>query len=108
MPHTRLLLKLHGYGIRGSLYNWIKKFLSNQVQRAVNSAESDWQDVTSGIPQGSVLGPVLFFIFINILPEDVEVCVKLFADNTKLYKTMTHQQNTQPVQKSVTSATTWT
>ena len=48
VPHTRLLLKLHGYGIRGSLYNWIKEFLNNRVQRiVVSGAESDWRDVTS-------------------------------------------------------------
>ena len=108
VPHTRLLRKLHGYGIRGELYNWIKDFLSNRIQRVVvNGAESDWQEVTSGIPQGSVLGPVLFLIFINDLPDVLEVCVKLFADDTKLYKTIKNQHDRQPVQRSVTSAAIW-
>ena len=108
VPHTRLLHKLHGYGIRGELYNWIKDFLSNRIQRVVvNGAESDWQEVTSGIPQGSVLGPVLFLIFINDLPDVLEVCVKLFADDTKLYKTIKNQHDRQPVQRSVTSAAIW-
>ena len=108
VPHTRLLRKLHGYGIRGELYNWIKDFLSNRIQRVVvNGAESDWQEVTSGILQGSVLGPVLFLIFINDLPDVLEVCVKLFADDTKLYKTIKSHHDRQPVQRSVTSAAIW-
>ena len=56
VPHTRLLRKLHEYGIRGSLYSWIKEFLSDRVQRvhvAVNGAESSWQEFTSGIPKGA-------------------------------------------------------
>ena len=53
VPHTRLLPKLHGYGIRGSLYDWIKEFLRNRVQRVVvNGAESDWQEVTMVYPKG--------------------------------------------------------
>ena len=86
VPHERLLRKLHGYGIRGKVYSWIKEFLSNRRQRVVvNGQCSDWKNVTSGIPQGSVLGPILFVIFINDMPDAIACCMKLYADDAKVY-----------------------
>ena len=93
VPHLHLLKKILSYGIQGKVYGWIKDFLTNRVQRVVvNGSESDWSDVTSGIPQGSVLGPILFLIYINDLPDVVEVLMKLFADDAKLYHTVTNSR----------------
>ena len=88
VPHKRLILKLESYGITGSILLWIKDFLANRIQRVcVEGHFSDWASITSGIPQGSVLGPLLFSIFINDLPDCIsDCCVKIFADDTKLYK----------------------
>jgi len=89
VPHQRLLSKLYSYGINSSLIAWIKSFLCSRVQCVkINSCLSDYKSVLSGIPQGSVLGPLLFVIFINDLPlECSDMCKSfLFADDAKLYK----------------------
>ena len=89
MPHQRLLKKLKGYDFGGSLLKRIEDFLSDRRQRVVlNGEESEWKSVTSGIPQGSVLGPVLFIIYINDMPDKVTSMCKLFADDSKLYLTI--------------------
>ena len=86
VPHRRLLMTLKAHGIGGCILEWITAFLSGRHQRVVvNGAFSEEATVTSGIPQGSVLGPVLFVVYINDLPCSVENNVKLFADDTKLY-----------------------
>ncbi|RUS84500.1 hypothetical protein EGW08_007739 [Elysia chlorotica] len=85
VPHKRLLLKLKGYGIEGKLLAWIRDFLTGRKQRVVvNGEESAWMEVLSGIPQGSVLGPFLFVVFVNDLPNCVHSTTFLFADDTKL------------------------
>jgi hypothetical protein len=86
VPHERLLEKLKGMGVQGKVLQWIRSFLSDRVQKViVEGEESGWRDVVSGIPQGSVLGPMLFICFINDLPEEVTSEVFVFADDTKLF-----------------------
>ena len=81
VPHKRLISKLQAYGISGQVLNWIQDFLSNGKQQvSVRSGTSDWADVLSGVPQGSVLGPILFVVYINDLPDIVSSSAKLFAD----------------------------
>ncbi|MES9881006.1 MAG: reverse transcriptase domain-containing protein, partial [Sedimenticola sp.] len=87
ISHKLLLLKLHGYGVRGNVLKWVASFLHNRKQRvAVRGSYSDWAPVTSGVPQGSVLGPTLFLVFINDMPEMVNCTMKLFADDSKMYR----------------------
>ena len=86
VPHLRLLNKLQAYGISGKLLTWIKCFLNNRRQRVrINGSYSDYCNVDSGIPQGSILGPILFIIFINDLPDNLLSHCKIFADDTKIF-----------------------
>ena len=89
VPHERLLLKLHSYGIRDPLLSWVRSFLTNRQQRVVvRGSYSSWTPVLSGVPQGTVLGPVLFIIYINDITRNLTSQCKLFADDMKVYKVL--------------------
>ena len=97
VSHKHLLLKLEKHGITGQIGQWIKAFLEHRKQRVViRGFESDELDVLSGVPQGSVLGPILFLIFINDLPKCVNCPICLFADDSKIYCKVPRENNAKP------------
>ena len=94
VPHARLLSKLKSYGIGGKLLQWIENFLSNRRQCVhLHGSKSDWINVFSGVPQGSVLGPFLFIVYANDMPNVVSSDLYIFADDTKLYCTITSESD---------------
>ena len=87
VPHERLLAKIHAYGIQGPLLSWLRCFLTNRYQRVVlRGHHSSWTSVLSAVPQGTVLGPILFLIYINDISRNIISNTKLFADDMKLYR----------------------
>ena len=108
VPHSRLLTKLSGYGIRGKTLSWIQEFLTDRYQQVVvGAASSTWGKVTSGVPQGSVLGPTLFTLYVNDLPSQVCSSLKMFADDTKLYRRIRNPSDTQALQDDLTKLVKW-
>ena len=108
VPHQRLLRKLEAYGVHGALRNWVEAFLTGRQQRVkVNGKKSTWTSVKSGIPQGSVLGPTLFVVFINDLPDAVDCLSKIFADDTKAYKCADCGRERQRLGDSLDALHTW-
>ena len=89
MWHKGLLYKLRRVGIEGDLLNWFEDYLTDREQRVViRGQSSNWGSIKAGVPQGAVLGPLTFLIYINDLTKVVNCNLKLFADDTCLYVTV--------------------
>ena len=108
VPHERLLKKLEANGIRGKVLNWIRAFLAGREQYVeIRGSRSRNLNVTSGVPQGSVLGPVLFLIYINDLVDQLECPVLLFADDAKIYKEIVSEESYQAMQRDLERLERW-
>ena len=110
VPHKRLVHKLRAYGIVGKLLDWISEFLRNRKQRVVlGENTSEWASVDSGVPQGSVLGPILFLLYINDLPECVKFAIcKLYADDSKLLANVETDEDRLRLQEDLNRIVDWT
>ena len=109
VPHYRLFIKLMSFGIHGKMLNMIRDFLSDRTFNViVGDSKSDSFNVTSGVPQGSVLGPILFLLYINDLPDHIKNSVALFADDLKMVaKARTQNMNQEDIDSLVLWQNKW-
>ena len=112
VPHQRLVFKLKAHGIGNDVINCKEKWLTHIRQRVIVDGEiSNWKSVLSGVSQGSVLGPILFLIYINYLEDDISSKVLKFADDTKVFRKVSNDTDKQSLQndldKLVKSSEKW-
>ena len=108
VPHERLLEKLHFYGIQNHIHQWLRDFLTSRTQRvACEGCMSSSCEVLSGVPQGTVLGPLLFLLYINDLPDLLENQTRLFADDCLVYKEVENEMHADSLQADLTSLESW-
>ena len=108
VPHQRLLQKLNKYGIRNHTLNWISSFLTNRTHHVVvNGSTSNVESVLSGVPQGTVLGPLLFLIYINDIEQNLTSKIRLFADDSAIYRNINSPNDAKSLQNDIFRLQEW-
>ena len=108
VPHQRLLLKIKAHGVCGNVADWIGEWLHDRKQTVVlNGENSRLQDVLSGVPQGSVLGPTLFLMFVNDIDSVISSHIQKFADDCKVYRSVPTTQDIDTLQQDIDNLCKW-
>ena len=108
VPHERLAAKLHHYGVRGNTLSWIKSFLANRDHQVIlDGAKFNSAPVSSGVPQGTVLGPLMFLVYVNDLLSNVNATGRLFADDCLLYCTIKTTDDAVSLQNNLHTLQQW-
>ena len=109
VPHHRLLQKLDHYGVRGNIHGWLKSWLTSRDQRVVVDGDhSTSVPVRSGVPQGTVLGPLMFLLYINDIGDDIKSSIRLFVDDSLIYMAISSRDHCQQLQDDLTTVVNWT
>ena len=107
VPHARLLKKLEKHGIQGKVLKWIEAWLKNRKQRVVLKGQTSEWEVKSGVPQGSVLGPLLFIIFINDIETGITSTLSKFSDDCKITRKIATEEDAETVQVDLDTLVMW-
>ena len=108
VPRKRLGLQLMNHGISGKTLAWIESWLSGRQQRVIlNGSKSNWENVLSGVPQGSVMGPILFLIFINTIESNIDSKVLKFADDLKIFRVIGDKCDEEVLQLDLDNLVEW-
>ncbi len=104
VPHKRLMQKVKFYGITRNVLSWLENFLHKHQQKViVNKAVSKEEETMSGVPQGSVLGQILFVLYINDLPEYITSDIRIFTDDTKIFRPISSKRDCDALRSHLTN-----
>ena len=107
VPHQKLLRKVRAHVIDGKILGWIRSWIVDRSRVVINGSKSDWGRVISGIPQGSVLGPLLFLIYIKDLDSGISSDVSKFADDTKIGRVIRSDSDVIALQADLDNMNEW-
>jgi len=108
VSHKKLIMKLQAYGIDEKMINWIENYLTGRSMAVrVKGKLSNWAKVLSGVPQGSILGPLLFLLFVNELPVWIINSMMMFADDAKIWTKISRESDSNSLQEDLNKLIIW-
>jgi hypothetical protein len=108
VPHFKLMIKLKDLNLDGKIAKWIQDYIHDRVQRVmIRGVQSEWLEVYSGVPQDSVIGPILFLIYINDIHDEIESKLNIFVDDTKMMNSIGNEEGRSEVERDLKRLEQW-